>query len=58
MRCKDFYIGSGLPEDNSTTYYVLVLLMAIGIIVFVVHLGVPLPLILYPRGGEVTRNVT
>jgi hypothetical protein len=52
MRCKDFYIGSGLPEDNSTTYCVLVLLMAIGIIVFVVHLGVPLPLILYPRGAR------
>jgi hypothetical protein len=37
---------------------VLILLMAIDVRVVVVPCGVPLPVLLYPRGGEVTKNVT
>jgi hypothetical protein len=44
--------------------YVLVLLIAIGVMVVFVELvltsplGVPLPVLLYPRGDEVIRKVT
>jgi hypothetical protein len=43
--------------DNSHTSCVLVLLMAIGVVVVVVLLGlvplrVPLPVLLYPRGAR------
>jgi hypothetical protein len=36
MRRKDFYTGSGLPEDNSPMYCVLVLVMSIDVAVVVV----------------------
>jgi hypothetical protein len=48
-RCKDFWIGSGLLEDNSPTSCVLLLLMAIDV-VLPCPLGLPLPVLLYPRG--------
>jgi hypothetical protein len=53
---QGFLDCSGLPEDNSPTFYVLVLLMAIDVVVVVPGLvltyprGVPLPLLLYLRG--------
>jgi hypothetical protein len=37
---------------------ILVLLMAIVVVLFVVLLGVPLPLLFIFKGGEVTRKVT
>jgi hypothetical protein len=46
---QGFLDSSGLPEDNSPTSYVLVLLMAPNVVV-VLLLGVPLPLLLYPMG--------
>jgi hypothetical protein len=47
-------------EDNSPTSYVLVLLMAIDVVIIVAELvltsswacGVPLPILLYPRGAR------
>jgi hypothetical protein len=52
MRRKDFWIGSGLLEDNNPMPYVVVLFVAIDVVGVVVTcpLGVPLPLLLYPRG--------
>jgi hypothetical protein len=37
MRSKDFSTGSSLPEDNSPTSCILILLMAIGVVVVVVY---------------------
>jgi hypothetical protein len=47
----------GLPEDNSPTFSVLVLLMAIDIVVVVVVWGCLYPSF-YIQGGEDTRKVT
>jgi hypothetical protein len=52
MRRKDFLTGSGLPDDNSPMSYVPVLLMAIGVVFGACPFGVPLPLLLYPRGAR------
>jgi hypothetical protein len=48
-------MGSGLPEDNSPTFYVLVLLMAI--VVAVVLWGASTPPFT-SKGVEVTKKVT
>jgi hypothetical protein len=45
MRRKDFYTGSGLPEDNGPTSCGLVGLVLTSLLV------VPLPILLYPRRG-------
>jgi hypothetical protein len=53
----DFYIGLGLPKDNSTMSYVVVLLMAIDVVWWLLLSGLspsslrePLPLPLYQMG--------
>jgi hypothetical protein len=39
MRCKDFWTGSDLSEDNNPTSCILVLLITIGAMVEVVPVG-------------------
>jgi hypothetical protein len=53
MRRKDFYTGSGLPEDNGPTSCGLVGLVLTSL------LGVPLPILLYPmrRGYKECNRV-
>jgi hypothetical protein len=59
MRRKDFWIGSGLLEDNNPMPYVVVLFVAIDVVVVVVTcpLGCLYPSF-YIQGGEVTKKVT
>jgi hypothetical protein len=47
----------GLPEGNSPTSYVLVLLMAIAVVFLVLPRGASMPPFI-SKGGEVTRKVT
>jgi hypothetical protein len=57
MRRKDFLTGSGLPEDNRTMSYVLVLLMAIVLSVSIIFWDASTsPFI--SKEGEVTRKIT